>query len=292
MNTFTISELQGYTGINVHSIRAWEKRYHALTPHRTEGNTRYYNSDQLRRLLNIASLMDSEHKISELCSFPDSKLHELVGQTLEATSTWVQDELLVSQMVASALSFDEELFNRIFTRSVIAHGMEGTYLKVIYPTLNRLGMMWSINKVAPAQEHFMTHLIRQKLSTAIDLLPINLQAKQHWLLFLPENEFHETGLLIANYLIRLAGHRCAYLGANVPLDTLKNAVSCLKPDTMLMFMVSRNNPENDLLLLKQFQKTFPKQKLFIASQEFRFPEKIKEKVTVLHSLDDLKKVIG
>src|SRR5688572_26578400 len=113
MNSFTISQLQRYSGINVHSIRAWEKRYHALSPGRSEGNTRYYDGNQLRRLLNIASLMHSGYKISELCAFSDKKLFELMSQNLEQGRIDQNDEFLISQMVASALEFNEVLIDLV-----------------------------------------------------------------------------------------------------------------------------------------------------------------------------------
>lgn len=288
MNLFTISDLQRFSGINVHSIRAWEKRYQALQPERSEGNTRYYNGHQLRRLLNISSLMDMEYKISELCSFSDAKLHELISERINQITHGEYDDLLVTQMVTSALTYDEELFERIFSRAVISHGMEGAYLHVIYPVLNRLGVLWSTNQASPGQEHFIIHLIKQKLYTAIDLLPLNLKSSQHWVLFLPENEFHEIGLLVAGYLIRNAGHRCTYLGSNVPELALKEVVSLLQPNKILLFLVSKNEEEADLERLKQLHGDFPKQTLYVATQPSRFNTLKLKRIQLLHSLKDLK----
>jgi hypothetical protein len=183
LDSFTISQLQRYSGISVHSIRAWEKRYHALRPQRTEGNTRFYDGNQLRRLLNIASLMHSSYKISDLCSFPDAKLHELILQSFE-NSDWPQDELLVSQMVSAAMNFDHALFEKVFSGAIKYYGLETTYLQVIYPALQRLGVMWSADSIAPAQEHFISNLIRSKLDFSIESLPMPGNSSPHWLLFL------------------------------------------------------------------------------------------------------------
>ena len=71
MDQFSISQLAQFSGIKPHTIRMWEQRYNALQPNRTEGNTRYYDNTQLRRLLNIVSLMQGDYKVSELCSMPD-----------------------------------------------------------------------------------------------------------------------------------------------------------------------------------------------------------------------------
>jgi MerR family transcriptional regulator, light-induced transcriptional regulator len=289
MNLFTISQLQRFSGINVHSIRAWEKRYDALKPERSEGNTRYYHGNQLRRLLNIASLMKSEHKISELCSLPDSKLHELMNENLEKSDSLNHNEFLVSQSVAAALEFNESLFDKVFSRAIIQYGMEGAYVNVIYPALQRLGLMWSADSVAPAQEHFISNLIRQKLSASIDLLPVHGNSKTHWLLFLPEDEFHETGLLMANYLVRNAGHRCTYLGSNVPFNSLYNAVKQTKPTALLFFLVSNDDIARDKEFVRLMLKTFPQQKLFVASDANRLANiKANKNVNMLTSVEDLK----
>jgi len=293
VNSFTISQLQRFSGINVHSIRAWEKRYDALKPDRSEGNTRYYSGNQLRRLLNIASLMNSEYKISELCSLSDSKLHELMSHNLEQDTTPNADEFLVSQLVASAIDFNESLFDKVFSRSIIQHGIEGTYLKVIYPALQRLGILWSADRIAPAQEHFICNLIRQKLNSSIDMLPVSGLAKKHWLLFLPENEFHETGLLMANYLVRKAGHRSTYLGANVPLDSLQSAVKQIKPTSLLFFLVSKDDEKQDEELIRLMLKSFPQQKIFVAAGANRLANiGTTKNLSKLTSANELKEVLN
>jgi MerR family transcriptional regulator, light-induced transcriptional regulator len=288
LDSFTISQLQRYSGISVHSIRAWEKRYHALRPQRTEGNTRYYDGDQLRRLLNIASLMHSSYKISELCSLPDSKLYELISQSFE-NSELPKDELLVSQMVSAAMNFDHALFEKVFSRAMKHYGMENTYLQVIYPALQRVGVMWSADSIAPAQEHFISYLIRWKLDSCIDSLPIPNDSAPHWLLFLPENEFHETGLLMAHYLIRQSGHRCTYLGANVPSHSLQLAVQKIKPDYLFTFLVAGLDQEADATYILNLAKNFPTYPLFISASNDRLkgiPQI--SNVVQLHSPADLK----
>ncbi|MBX7109486.1 MAG: MerR family transcriptional regulator [Chitinophagales bacterium] len=292
MNSFTISQLQQYSGINVHSIRAWEKRYHALKPGRSEGNTRYYDSHQLRRLLNIASLMHTEYKVSELCSFSDSRLYELMISNLENLSVTDHDAFLISQLVASALTFDELLFDKVFSRAVLRYGMVDTYVRVIYPVLLRLGIMWSADKIAPAQEHFISNLLRQKLDTSIDILPVPQQSADKWLLFLPENEFHENGLLMANYLVRSAGHPCIYLGANLPFDALKAAVEATKPACILLFLVSNKDEQHDRELIQLMLKSFPTQKIFIAAKAGRLVKSSDHpKLTLLESMGALKKAL-
>ena len=238
------SELQQFSGIKAHTIRVWEHRYNALNPTRSEGNTRYYDNTQLRRLLSIVSLMESDYKVSELCSMTDGTLFKLLEEKQKSTSlSDGTNEYFVSQLIAAATSFDETHFEKIFSNCVLRLGMRNTYLKVIYPMLNRIGILWATGTLSPAYEHFSSNIIKQKLFSAIDSLPPAKSSRNSWLLFLPENEFHEIGLLFSHYLIRQAGKKVIYLGSNVPFETLIDAVEKITPGHLLFFLVHHNTPE-------------------------------------------------
>lgn len=294
MNLFSISELQKFSGIKAHTIRAWEMRYGALKPERSEGNTRYYNGDQLKRLLNIVSLMDSEYKISELCSMSDKMLGSLLEKKYSIPSdSYLSAEYFIAQLISTGLEFNENKFDKLFATCIIRYGLKNTYLHVIYPVLDRMGLMWSNNTLMPAHEHFITNLIRQKLLAATDALPPSDNTENCWLLFLPENEFHETGLLISNYLIRQASKKVIYLGANVPFDNLKQTVREIKPDSLLLFLIRNNDNDEDYNLVRSLRKNFPDKNLYIACNKSRLSGlKTSEKVFLLHSQTDLETILN
>ena len=290
MNSFSISELQQFSGIKAHTIRMWEQRYDALKPNRSEGNTRYYDGHQLRRLLNIVSLMNGDHKISELCMMSDKELFKLLSDA--KTQLEQPYEYFVALVVASALEYDEVQFDKIFSTALLRYGLYQAYIFVLYPALDRLGLMWASNALRPAHEHFITSLFRQKILTAIDGLPLSMTLKETSLLFLPPNEFHETGLLFANYLIRQSGRRVIYLGSDVPLESLKEAVKQTNPSFLLTFLVRKNDAEADDELISHLSKHFRDQKVYVACEPSRLGKIKKAKnMAVLHSVQDLQRVI-
>ena len=197
MNSFSITQLQDYSGIKAHTIRIWEQRYNALQPERSDGNTRSYDSHQLRRLLNIVSLMNSDIKISGLCQISDPDLNELIDDSLIPTDTNQADAAYyVSQLISAAIDFNEGLFDKLFSNSVLRFGLKKKYTDVIYPALLRLGLMWTRDALPPAHEHFIINLIRQKLIVAIDKLPyVREENTPKYLVFLPEGEIHELRIL-------------------------------------------------------------------------------------------------
>lgn len=268
MDLFSISQLQQFSGIKAHTIRIWEQRYNALSPTRSMGNTRYYSNEQLRRLLNIVSLMGHEYKISELCAMPDEMLFKIIKGHLKNLSTPdLAIEYTVSQLLAAGMSLDENYFDSLFSECIVRYGIKNTYVDVIYPMLARIGLMWANDTMPPAQEHFISNIIRQKLFTAIDSLPPVRSSKNTWLLFLPENEFHEIGLLFAQYLIRSTGKKVFYLGCNVPLASLINVVKEITPVNMLFFLVHNNIPADAQAYLDSLSANFKKINICVSGSD-------------------------
>lgn len=293
MNHFSISQLAQLSGIKPHTIRIWEQRYQALQPNRSEGNTRYYDDTQLRRLLNIVSLANADHKISELCALPDKKLFELVHQY--AQNQIPQDkatEYFISQLIAAGMEYDEAGFDKLFSHCLLQFGLKETYRIIIYPMLVRIGWMWCSDSIPPAQEHFISNLLRQKLSTAIDALPLPSSSEQ-WLLFLPENEFHEIGLLFAHYLVRLSGRTAIYLGANVPLPSLTTAAKDTGAQRLLLFFVHKNLPEDVQNYIDQLAASFPKKEMYIAGlPPTPIQVKLRKNMHLLQSPQDLEQQLN
>lgn len=291
MDAFLISQVARFSGVKPHTIRTWEKRYNVVEPDRSEGNTRYYNNSQLRRLLNIASLKDTGYKVSELCVMPDEELFRLVGEQAEI-SIDEPEEYFVSQLVSAGIKYDESYFDKMFSHCVLRYGLKKTYTKVVYPMLERLGLMWTSNQLPPAHEHFISNMVRQKLLTAIDSLPPAKSISDTWLLFLPENEFHEIGLLFAHYLIRYSRQKVIYLGGNVPLQSISAAVKDIKPANLLLFLVHYDLPENTEAYLNELNKRFSKQKIYISGNQKLIDQlKCGRKINWLKHVNDLERLL-
>ncbi len=162
MDQFSISQLSQFSGIKPHTIRIWEQRYKALKPHRSEGNTRYYDGTQLRRLLNIVSLSTTGTKISRLCSMSDEELFQL-REEYEGQAAKNNDyEYFINQLISGGMGYDEANFEKAFSHCLLRFGLQKSYVKVIYPMLNRIGLMWSTNNIPPSQEHYISNLVKTK----------------------------------------------------------------------------------------------------------------------------------
>ena len=289
---FSIAQLQQFSGIKAHTIRIWEQRYKALTPNRTAGNTRYYDHSQFRRLLNIASLLDSEYKVSELCTMSDEQLFAILDKRLQASRLKDQDaEYFVSQLIGSGMSFDERQFEKIFNAAISRFGLLNAYVNVIYPMFVRIGLMWANNSYPQSQEHFVSNLVRRKMFAAIEAMPVAAPDAQSWILFLPENEFHEIGLLFAYYIIRDSGAQVTYLGNNVPFESLTNTIDQLKPNHLLFFLVHLHEKEEVQHYLTTLRKRVGPVQMHLSGNPSLLGDlKLDEKMHWLRSAEDLVQV--
>lgn len=263
MSLFSISQLASYSGIKPHTIRMWEQRYNAFQPARSSGNTRYYDDNQLRRLLNIVSMLPFDHKVSELCKMPDDKLSGLVIQQADVVGD-DSSEYYISQLINAGMGYNEVYFDTLLHQCSSIYGVTQTYIQVIYPLLVRVGLMWAGNEIPSAKEHFISNLIRRKLLAATSLLSCKQSVTEKWILFLPDNEYHEIGLLFANYLIRQSGQQVIYLGSSVSQESITEVMSETHPDYLLFFMTHYDVPKRIQEYINDIKKKFQGRTIYVA----------------------------
>ncbi|WP_028979753.1 MerR family transcriptional regulator [Sporocytophaga myxococcoides] len=257
MSVYSISDLEKLSGIKAHTIRIWEQRYEILKPLRSEGNVRYYDDDQVRQFIQIALLVRNGYKISKICKLDNAAIYKMVEDLTDESTDDIKTKLLVDRLISVAIDFDEHSFQRIFQESINHYGMIATYEKVIYPMLVKIGLLWGKTELIPAQEHFISNLVKQKLYHSIDALPPAPHGSKTWLLFLPEEEDHELGLLLSSYILRANNYRVIYLGQRVPYYNLKTVIEKIKPDYMQYFIVRYYSSETVQDLISGMNHDFP-----------------------------------
>lgn len=257
MEKYQINDLERLTGIKAHTIRIWEKRYNLIEPHRTATNIRFYDDLQLKKILNVSTLLESGYKISKVAVLNDDEMNKKVQNAQENSSENIANNAYVSDLIISMLAYDEVGFEKIFSTVVLRYGLYDAMLNVIYPFLAKTGVLWISSKVMPSQEHMACALIRRKLSAAIDGLPAPTKLDKTFLLYLPDDEWHELSLVFSDYLVRRAGYKTVYLGQNVPVKNLDDLVLKVKPTHALTFNISRKKPtdiQNHISAMKKHSK--------------------------------------
>ncbi|PZD77869.1 MerR family transcriptional regulator [Mesonia sp. K7] len=229
---FGIKELELLSGIKAHTIRIWEKRYNILSPTRTDTNIRIYDNIALQRLLNVALLNKHGYKISYISTLSTNDIKNLIHQKF--THQQVEEEA-IKQLKVAMINYDETLFTSIYQDLKSKKSFRTIFLDIFLPLLHQTGLLWQTKVINPAQEHFLSHLIRQKLYLEIEKNSvINLQNNSKtFVLFLPEEEIHDLGLLYLNYELLNNGYKTIFLGHSIPKE---NLITLKKLDKKLCFV--------------------------------------------------------
>jgi MerR family transcriptional regulator, light-induced transcriptional regulator len=257
MNTFTIKDLENLSGIKAHTIRIWEQRYSFLKPCRTETNIRYYSSQELKTILNIALLNKYGFKISHIDKMGEQ---ELQGKITALAHTEAYRERIVNDLIHHMIDLDTDNFESILDNYIITKGIDKTITHVIFPFLERIGILWLTNHINPVQEHLVCNIMRQKLIVGIEGVTTHTFVNKKILLFLPEGEHHEIGLLYVHYLLKKRGARVFYLGANVPMADVGFMCKHKTPDflyTHLTCMTGNFNFNKFIAQKNRYIKDFP-----------------------------------
>ena len=216
---FTIKDLENISGIKAHTIRIWEKRYNLLEPKRTDTNIRYYSHENLQKILNVVLLSKNGYKISRIAKM---SREEMLLQSREVAFGSNTNDAAINDFKLAMFQFDKVLFDKTYKKLLLKKHFEKIVKDVFIPFLNHIGLLWQTDTILPAHEHFISNLIAQKIHLNIELITtIVNESNKTYVLFLPENEIHELGLLYLNYELLLKGNRTIYLGQNLPLDNLK-----------------------------------------------------------------------
>lgn len=216
---FSIKDLENLSGIKAHTIRIWEKRYNVLQPMRSDTNIRNYDLANLQKLLNVVLLNSYGYKISRIAEHSSEKIELLVREIISEKST---KNHAINAFKMAMINFDQALFFNTYNSLLSEKSFRDVFYEVVIPLMNEIGLLWQAGTITPAQEHFISFLIKQKLLLNTEKLQIlePTRTDKVFVLYLPENEIHELGLMYLNYEILLNGYKTIYLGESVPIDSL------------------------------------------------------------------------
>jgi MerR family transcriptional regulator, light-induced transcriptional regulator len=289
LSRYSIKDIEKLTGIKAHTIRIWEQRYELVHPHRTDTNIRYYDDEQLKKMINISILIRNGKKISHISKLSDDAMKQATIQTLENQHAGEEFfQVQTDALLISMIELDEQHFEKIISTSTLRYGFENVMLKILIPFLHKVGLLWTSGEISISQEHFITNLIRRKLLVAIDGQVTNIRREEKFLLFLPENELHEIGLLFAKYLIRSRGYRIVYLGQSVPLQDVIQISGHYKPTFLLTYFTLGFGQQEVINNVKAISEKLPDTSLLICGPGVTYTDVSQYPTTrILYTVDEL-----
>lgn len=288
MAVYSIKDLEHLSGIKAHTIRIWEQRHQLFSPQRTDTNIRFYNEDDLKLILNISLLRNHGFKISKIVQMTRAEMHKEIINLSNGIHSY-EDQL--NSLTVAMLDMDEELFNSVIHLNVEKVGFEKTMTQIIYPFFRKIGILWLANSINPAQEHFITHLVRQKLIVETEKLRPDAKSPI-FILFLPEEELHELGLLYANYILRERGFRTFYLGQTLPTKDLEEIYHAIAPEYLFTVLTSRPVANKLQDYVQDLSRKFKSSKVFITgSQAVENTMELPANVHLIKEFDELDEIL-
>ncbi|WP_040279911.1 MerR family transcriptional regulator [Psychroserpens damuponensis] len=294
-NSFSIKDLENLTGIKAHTIRIWEKRYNLLQPERTDTNIRTYSTDNLQKLLNISYLNNNGYKISKIASLDSNQIPNLVKEVAQSDCT---NNHAIDTFKLSMLNFDQKLFYDTYESLLKEKSIIEMFYQDFIPLLTEIGLLWQTDTITPAHEHFLTSLIRQKILINTEKLQSQNQATTNsvFVLYLPDNEVHELGLMLINYQLIANGHTTIFLGQSVPINSLNDLLSHYENITFISYFTVKPDKEvledyliefSEKILIKKSVKLWVLGKMINEFDKSLLPKQI----TAFNSIEDLVKKI-
>lgn len=261
MNRFSIKDIENLTGIKAHTLRIWEQRYGILQPKRTPTNIRYYDAFDLKHVLRIALLNQYGYKISKIHQMTNEEMNSLI-QKINDESFQLQAQ--VNKLIEKTLDVDTDGFEHLLDRHIKKNGVESCVEELIFSFLEKIGIMWMTDRLIPAQEHIVSNIIYRKLALAIEKLPKPQPDGPLILLFLPEGEIHDIGLLYVYYILQKNNKKVIYLGANSPMKDVQYIYELKKPKYLYTHLTSTAESFDVKKYLQALVLTMPNVKVFVS----------------------------
>ena len=291
--SFSIKDLENLSGIKAHTIRIWEKRYNLLSPDRSETNIRNYSLDSLQKLLNISYLNNNGIKISKIANLKEEDIPVKVREI--ASRSKVEDHA-INALKLAMVNFDQVLFYNTYNNLIQNSSFNDIFYKVFLPLLNEIGLLWQTNTITPAHEHFISVHIKQKILLNIERLQ-SLEPKPNsktFVLFLPEKEIHDIGLLFVNYQLRSRGYHSIFLGESVPMESLTDLLDFFEEITFVTYFTVYPEVEDISSYIEKFnnlllQKDNTSIKILGPKLALANLSKLPEKASTFSSIESLVK---
>lgn len=290
---FSIKDLENLTGIKAHTIRIWEKRYKLLSPNRSDTNIRNYNLTSFQKLLNISYLSNNGLKISKIAEYNEEEMANKVREI--ASETKVEDHAINALKVAM-INFDQVLFYKTYNDLLEHKTFSEIFYSVFIPILNDIGLLWQTNTITPAHEHFLSVHIKQKILLNTELIQL-LEPKpvtRTFVLFLPDDEIHDIGLLFINYQLRSKGYHTIFLGESIPMDSLTDLLTFFDEVSFISYFTVYPREKDIPEYLEKFNKLLLNKantKLLLLGMKLKDvdPKELPKKISIFSSIENLVK---
>lgn len=258
-NLYTIKKVADLTGLSVHAIRAWEKRYNVVVPERTDTNRRLYNKSDIEKLKLLAKASKNGFSIGSIAKLKIEDLKELLPKEFfekkknpqiinNNENRSVEDHLL--KCIEAIKELDSKKLEDELNNALVKYSQPNLISDIISPLIEKIGDMWKSGEIRIVNEHISTTVIRKFLTSLIDGNRVSVNAPKI-IVATPKGQLHELGALIISVLASADGWNVVYMGPDLPGEEIAAAIEKLHPKIVALSIVY---PTDDLLLEREIIK--------------------------------------
>jgi MerR family transcriptional regulator, light-induced transcriptional regulator len=285
------------TGLSPHVLRAWERRYGVVAPHRSEGGQRLYSDQDVERLRQLRQLTARGHSISRIATLSLPDLERLEQQEPPAPATPVPAELdgsaaaeLVDEAIRAVRRLDADDLQSVLQRGAVTLGGPVFLDEVVAPALKAVGEAWAGGSLSVAQEHMSTAVFRRVLEWLIGVYRVEGEAPR-LVVATPPGQAHEIGALMVAACAAAEGWGITYLGPDLPVAELPAAARETGAGAVALSIVYSADDERLLAAVEAARRELPERTLLLlgGAAAKRLSEELEQRgAVVLDSLDELR----
>jgi len=237
---YNIKSVSFLTNLNIHTIRAWEKRYSAITPERTETNRRMYSKEDVDKLNLLSEALKNGHSIGSVAHLSIEEIKNLVTNksnfSLKSAQNLSKFQSLIDQSTLHISNYDYEKFEKLLLECSVNFSKQSLLIDFVIPLLEEIGNLWENGKIRVTHEHFAVSVLRTFLGSLIDN-NLNPPNSPKIISTTPEGFLHELGALIAALFAMDFGWNAIFLGANLPAEEISAAAKANNVNAILLSLV-------------------------------------------------------
>lgn len=269
--SFSIQFVSKITKINSHTIRAWEKRYQAIIPHRDANGRRVYTQENIDKLIKLHGLVSLGNAISDVAKLSEESLNEMyknyayelnsslpqLGTPQKNTNNnnnavTVDYNLLLQNLTMALKSFKLDIISHELDKVKKSISHRDFALNVLQPLLSEVGAQVYSGQLDMGQEHALSAILKFHIGQMIyKVMDQPARSKETIIITTPEGELHEFGIMIAALLCIHYGIKFYYFGTNLPASAISDSVKYIKPD-LLILGVSKNYVNNPTYNIEKY----------------------------------------
>ncbi len=255
----SIAVVSRRTGLTQLVLRAWERRYNAIVPERTDTGRRRYSDQDIQKLTLLKFLTDNGHRIGDIANLNIDQLQKLFrdlggpgANNLEAPGL-ANPHKLLQDALGAVKNLDAPALEETLNQGLVDLSKPDLRNKLLVPLMMEIGNRWHDGRLRVTHEHMATSIVVTFLSSINSRFRV-MPGAPALVVGTPAGQMHELGALLAASAAYEAGWDVVYLGADLPAEDIAAAVKIRGARAILISLVFPHGDAGTIAELRELRR--------------------------------------